>query len=242
MKLAAIYNVWDGEEHLQESISAIREHVDVVICVVQTTSNHGNRYDGGYLKCKELKQNWYIDDIIVGEPVSGIIPSSNETIKRNIGLDEARNQGCTHFISMDCDEIYDNGEFWGSKMAINSNNYASTVVKLKTYFGTKEYQLTPDENYYVPFICKLNKNTKVGSFDNGFYCDPTRKPNNGKAELVNCIMHHYSWVRDDIGRKIDNSSANVNLKSYRSQLIKACANPLEGMLVPFYKGKRLRKI
>lgn len=242
MKLAAIYNVWDGEEHLQESISAIREHVDVVICVVQTTSNHGNRYDGGYLKCKELKQNWYIDDIIVGEPVSGIIPSSHETMKRNIGLHEARNQGCTHFISMDCDEIYDTYEFRYCKSEIIQYKCASTVVDLITYFGTKEYVITPKEEYYVPFICKLNKNTKVGSFDNGYYCDPTRKPNNGQATFNNPTMHHYSWIRDDIGRKIDNSSANVNLKKYRAELINACANPLEGMKVPFYPGKHLRKI
>ena len=38
-KLAAIYNVFDGEENLQSSIDSIRKNVDIIIVVQQQVSN-----------------------------------------------------------------------------------------------------------------------------------------------------------------------------------------------------------
>jgi hypothetical protein len=55
-------------------------------------------------------------------------------------------------------------------------------------------------------------------------------------------MHHYSWVRKSPERKINNSSANINLKSYKDELLRAVSKPTEGMEVPFYKGHKLAKV
>ena len=132
---------------------------------------------------------------------------------------------------MDCDEYYKPEEFKAAREQVEELGLKSSVVRLKTYFGKPKFRILPDENYYVPFICDVN--LRVGNWNNGYECDPTRKPS-AKATLLDLYMYHYSWVRDDIGRKIDNSSANVNLKKYREGLIQACNDPYTGMKVPFY--------
>jgi len=45
MKLAAIYNVWDGVELLHGSIECIKDHVNQIIIVWQNVSNIGEIYD-----------------------------------------------------------------------------------------------------------------------------------------------------------------------------------------------------
>ena len=42
MKISASYNVFDGEELLEKSISSIRDSVDFISVVYQTISNFGN--------------------------------------------------------------------------------------------------------------------------------------------------------------------------------------------------------
>ena len=45
MKLAAIYNVWDGEEHLLGSMKCLTGHIDLFIIVFQRVSNFGEPFD-----------------------------------------------------------------------------------------------------------------------------------------------------------------------------------------------------
>ena len=45
MRLGVSYNVFDGEELLEESISKIRDNVDFICVVYQNTSNFGEFRD-----------------------------------------------------------------------------------------------------------------------------------------------------------------------------------------------------
>ncbi len=45
MKLAAIYNVWDGVELLKHSIASIKQDVDLIIIVYQDISNFGEEFN-----------------------------------------------------------------------------------------------------------------------------------------------------------------------------------------------------
>ena len=246
MKLAAIYNVFDGEELLEGSIRQIREHVDEVIAIYQVISNHGEKYDGGITEILRLKKLGLIDHYHGFIPdCKKINPTRSETNKRNYGLDKARELDCTHYILMDCDEYYDSEQF--SLGVYMSKVYSAMYVPLKTYFGDPKHIIEPEEKYCVPFIHNLYHNTKVGNYNyGGVYCDPTRKDNSDNVPynlgLDGVYMHHYSWVRKDLERKINNSSANINLKKYKNELIKACKNPYDGMEVPFYKGHKLKKV
>ena len=135
-----------------------------------------------------------------------------------------------------------------AKKSIYYTGIKGTVVSMKTYFGTPEYQIKPDESYFVPFICQIDENTYLGDWDNGFYCDPTRKPNQKAILLIDLHMHHYSWVRNDVKRKIDNSSADYGDAIIRAgenididAIIQAVENPSIDINVPFYEDSYLVK-
>ena len=205
MKLAAIYNVFDGEELLEGSINQIREHVDIVICVSQTVSNYGEHYQGGFDECDRLTKNRLVDYHIIKNKRNDHSPQCHEKIKRNKGLDKAKNLGCTHFIMMDCDEYYVSKDF-----KLMKEYDIDCVHPIYTYFKDPTLRLQPIEEYFVPGICTLKENTQVGNFAQKYLCDPTRKPNH-KLSLSGVFMHHYSYVRKNINRKINNSSAKSNI-------------------------------
>jgi hypothetical protein len=226
MKLAAIYNVWDGEEHLDNSYKSIKDYCDIVIAVVQIKSNHGEIYNGGLKEVQRLGI-----DYIMYEGVNNYSPMRNETAKRNIGIRKAFDLGATHYVLMDCDEVYPDFAK-GKEMAAKHD---ATVCKMVTYFGNETLIYDRPEGYYVPFINRIEVDgimQKVGNFDNGYLCDPTRKPPLKAVELP-IFMHHYSYVRNDIGRKLRNSSAFVNLKEKIPNLVQQVNNAHAGMYVDF---------
>lgn len=205
MKLAAIYNVWDGDELLQGSINSIRDQVDTVIVIYQHISNYGEVYqpDLSIISGIDIKHFY--------EPVLSRGGSWNETRKRNAGLEIAKASGCTHFICMDCDEYYQGEDFAEIKAA--AMGYDGTAGKMFTYYKHPTDQLTPVEGYYVPLIHKIYDNTRLGSREYPVYADPTRRVSPVKSfyKFDRPVMHHFSYVRKDIMRKVRNSSARDNI-------------------------------
>lgn len=225
--LACIYNVFDGEENLEKSIKQIRHAADIVIAIVQITSNDGRtRHEGGANEVERLVNDGLIDSYCqyTVSRTSKKRSGAHETNKRNQGLNLARIMGATHYIMMDCDEFYEGNEFMNLWHVIRANpTIKATVCKMYTYFGLPTLRLANPENYYVPFICKLEPDSKVGNFNCGYYCDPTRKPNKKAIHIDKIMMHHYSYVRKNVGsliRKIQASSAYPNLIAKENQLIK----------------------
>lgn len=219
MRLAACYNVWDGVELLSGSIKCIEKYVDLIIIVWQDVSNFGEKYDP-LPEIMEAVKDCHIDKIILEkyEPHTGT-GFTNEIKKRNIGLDIAYNNICTHFIHLDCDELYNNFDsLLYSYIQAEQAGHDGSCIKMYTYFKSPTLALETPDNYYVPFIHKLYPTTRAGSPTYPFYCDPTRKINNTKIVfLPGGFMHHFSWVRKDIHRKIRNSSAKKNIE--RSNLL-----------------------
>lgn len=214
MKLAAIYNVWDGVELLPGSMKCLLGHVDMFILVYQDVSNYGEAY-------KPLK-DLILPDEFKGVPISlekysprfDRSPTWNETQKRNAGIEIARISNCTHFLHLDCDEYHP--DFATAKATYIDTYAAGSVLRMHTYFKHPTYQLERPEDYFVPFIHKLNPWTSAGRWLGGeeypFYVDPTRKISTADVvHLVGYMMHHYSWVRKDIGKKIRNSTAAHNI-------------------------------
>lgn len=212
MKLAAIYNVFDGIELLYGSMKCMKDDVDLFIIVWQDVSNFGEKYD-----CiKDFKLPDFGCNIIFAkyEPTS-INGTYNEILKRNLGIQYAKEEDCTHFLHVDCDEYYDN--FNGAKQQYINSGAKGSVCKILTYFKKPTLRLEKEDNYYVPFIHELKSNTHAGAKEYPFYVDPTRKINETDVQLLNVYMHHYSWIRKDIERKVRNSSAKKNIE--RSQLL-----------------------
>lgn len=231
MKLAAIYNIWDGEEWLEKSINSIREHVDVVICVSSLYSGWGEFYPGGLTKAQELKKRGLVDSHRKFDG-SGSNPQKIEINKRLRGLELAKEQGCTHFLYMDCDELYNPKQFAEARNMVDKNNYAATACSIQSYYKWK-YKAKNLDNYYVPFICKIfNSTTHARRFP--AYVDPTRgvKPNKPfylfSSEEV--VMHHHTWSRNDIKRKFNNSTAKMN--GNNDHLLKTYNDIKEGFIMP----------
>lgn len=200
-KLAAIYNVWDGDELLAGSVNTIKDHVDLIIIVYQNVSNFGEPHVPNLrldVKCEVVLEKYL--------PVS-MGGMHNEQNKRNIGLRIAREHGCSHFFHMDVDEYYE--DFRMLKAEYIENRAAGSVCSILTYFKKPTWRLKNVDGYYVPFIHRLSNHTTAGyGFEGKFYCDPTRIIN--EADMVVLLsqpMHHFSWVRDDIERKARNSTA-----------------------------------
>lgn len=210
MKLAAIYNIWDGDEILPYSIEQIRPHVDLIICVYQNISNFGEVYHPTISANVGLFE--YVPDISKG----GVW---NERKKRNYGLEIARAEGCTHFIMLDCDEVYDSEQFkhWRDRAV----QFDSSACRMITYYKSPDIRLSPLEDYYVPFISRISLDTILGERNYPVRVDPTRSVSTHRNMLIidEPIMHHFSWVRKDIGRKLRNSSASINWKHRIDQMI-----------------------
>jgi hypothetical protein len=236
MKLAAIYNIWDGVEHLESSVNSIRNDVDYIIFVYQDVSNYGEKYD----PLSELQKIKH-DVTFLYEPDLNSSPASNEKNKRNIGIQIALKLGCTHFLHLDCDEVYPN--FKELKKEFIDSGKDGSVCKITTYFGKSNYCFEKFDNYYVPFIHKLNNDTVAGGRQYPFYVDPTRKINSNNVSLLQSgLMHHYSWVRDDIERKIRNSTARCNIEisqlllDYKAVMLLS-ANDVDGFYIKDYDMK-----
>jgi hypothetical protein len=82
MRLAAVYNVFDGEELLRGSLASIRPHVEYAIAVVQTVGNRGEAYDGGREECEALFRLGLLDVVWHFQPDLSLPAVANERDKR----------------------------------------------------------------------------------------------------------------------------------------------------------------
>ena len=124
MKLAAVYNVFDSEELLEESISSIREQVDLIIVIFQQVSNFGIQHK---INLKNFLSNLKTIDILHEYQTDLSKPCyHNELYKRITGAKIALENNCTHFLHMDCDENYDTNLFKKAKSIIENEEIDSS--------------------------------------------------------------------------------------------------------------------
>ncbi len=236
MKLAAIYNVWDREEHLKQSIEYILEDVDIIIIVWQNVSNFQENYMPNLVPIEKLKSDKirYIQynpdfrytDIDVGY--------KNEQQKRQLGVDIAKISGASHFLLLDTDEFYP--DFKELKEEFIESGADGSAVEIETYIYRTDYRVTPPMKYHVPFICELKRTTILGGHFQ-FKVDQTRSTSLTECVLLSKPMHHMSWVRNNIERKLRNSSAR---HTRRNQVIVDDIERLKAYGLP-YKCKYFNK-
>lgn len=213
MTLAAIYNTFDGEELLEGSIAQIIDQVDEVLIVYQLESNIGEHYPGLLSTLARIKERWPNVRLRKYVPDFTLTPTGNERQKRQIGLNWAGKLGCSHYLFLDNDEYYQPQAFAAAKQKLEEEGYDASACRLHTYYQKPTYRLEPMENYWVPFIGKLKPGLQAGG-KFPVLVDPTR----AVRPIERCylfadhelVMHHYSYVRQNIGRKLRNSSAAKN--------------------------------
>ena len=245
-KLVAIYNYWGNPKMLELSIERMGPLVDGVLVIASTVSNYGEEE----LMPASFERKY---DIIIFNPTNGD-PRQKETDKRNRGLDEAIKRGYTHFLTCDEDEFYEPEEFRREWARFENPDLLGLVCRVKCYFKSPTLTIGYDTTL-VPFIHKLTPNlchefnrnypfawTKTNGTpftqEKQIRIDPTRSLNiNSGVEWSDITMHHLSWVRSDIRKKIRNSTARQNIE--RSTIVTDYVNAKEGYFCHFY-GKVLQ--
>lgn len=244
MRLAAVFHVWGDQDLLKHSVKNIRPLVDGVIIIYSDYSNFGEREDfdtKDYGNCFKFT------------PVLSSTPMANETAKRNYGLEKARDLHYTHFLMLDADEFYLREEFEREKVRFVGKDLAGLVCRTKVYFRSPTLTIGYDTTL-VPFIHKITPNLKFEFNKNYPFAwtdtdavpftpnrririDPTRSLNiSSGVEWSDITMHHYSYVRTDVKKKIRNSTARQNIEN--SSLVEDYVNAKEGYFCKFY-GKKL---
>lgn len=253
MKLAAIFNVWDGEELLEQAIINVRPLVDVVIVTWQQLSNAGNVNPELWVVLRKVEKLGLVDYFQNFTPGTGKSLIYTESRKRSGALQIAKEFECSHYIFIDVDEFYDQRQFLTAKKYIEQNEVFNSFCKMYTYFLKPTWRLNPMEQYHVPFIQKITTKSRVGTMKVmdrwSFSVDPTRAPSpEGKTiifEPEQLVMHHYSWVRKNLEQKLRNSSANDNTAfSFQvDTLLMECKNfKNDGRALPYYKNYTITEV
>jgi hypothetical protein len=231
MKLGVSYNIFDGEELLKDSIKSIRENVDYINVVYQTTSNFGQMCSEKLLDIlSEFQNNKFVDTLYFYEPDLNK-GSWNETIKRTIGLRLAKKEKCTHFLTMDTDEFYDAKQFKKCKDIIEKESIDSSACKIYVYLKESIYRFKKlQKKTYCPFIHKINLFSVIKqSYNLPVLTDSTRRIGNfftgttlRKFKLFaedEIVMHHFSLIRKDMYKKFLNTS-HIGMRSNAQEKIK----------------------
>jgi len=255
MKLAAVFNIWEDSIELFP-YAVLNMPADEFIFVWSNRSNRGGepadrdywdftkprRMDAGGLgrQWKYVAFNASMFHYVQCEPENFSAPHESETRKRNVGLDKAKELGCTHFIICDSDEFYDKLSLQWTKKEIDRKNLNGVVHPIRVYVGKPT--LWCDDHTLVPGIQKLESNTELGIFkrypfaydaQGNAHIDPTRRTNaTSGIEMSPYTMHHMSYVRRDIDLKIRNSSAN--LRRSEAAIKRDIANAAPGYMSELY--------
>lgn len=245
MKIAACINAWgDTLELLPYCIDNIAPVVDLVIILWSEQSNYGVIDSRMVTFASEFKKEKVLFARV--EPVLNYGPPINEREKRNHGLRIAKALLCTHFLSMDADEFYTQDEFLKDKERFLTSDLKGLVARTQVYFKSPKLTIGLDTTL-VSYIHKLtndlqfnfNKSYPFTWNKNQLLIDPTRQLNiNDGVEMTDTIMHHYSYVRKDLEKKIENSTARGNIR--RSTIRQDFALAKEGGYCNFYGKKLIR--
>lgn len=232
MKLCAIFIVWDDYEILRYAIESISKQVQGVIVIASTESNTGEVSPIP----KDFYDNPYFE-MFIKNPDLSKQPRDNETEKRNFGLEKAHEAGFSHFIMLDADEFYP--DFRHEIKRFEDPNLLGLVCDSVMYFRSPS--LCFDDRTRVPFIHRIGlrfeKNYRYPfSLDHNFHplIDPTRTMNISEGvQMAKIKMHHMSFVRSDIRKKVRNS-AGLRVKQFAHLVFDDYRNAREGYKMGFF--------
>lgn len=140
----------------------------------------------------------------------------NELLKREVGRTKCMANQCQLFMPMDSDECYVQDQLRAAVDRMVAGGYDCGVCRMRLYFRDPRWELLPvDDLNYVPAVLRVHPSMPFRlAVPFPVLADPTRKLHNctrvlefGREELE---MHHYSFVREDIGRKLRNVSNRAN--------------------------------
>lgn len=244
MKLGCCYQIFDGQELLEASISSVRNQVDYICVVYQIVSNFGERCADDLVSIlKSLEQRGLVDELVLYTPkifgreeriplisvrATGVDLQTdsiesignqffNEISKRELGRRLCERNECTHFMSLDADEFFEEKQLAFAKKKMWTNDWEGALCLMQYYYKDPTIRLVPADNLnHVSCIFKIAHHLPFRlAAPYPFVVDPTRRLENLRRLHVfpreELEMHHFSFVRRDIRTKLRNVS---NRNSY----------------------------
>jgi hypothetical protein len=246
MKLIALYNVFNTPELLKQSIEQIKPYVDEIILCYSTHSHYGEEIPE---KTTKLLKSLKDVHLLPFTPDVRRQPHDNSKAKVKLRLELAKGLGATHFILLAEDHYYKPQEFKEAKEFIENNpNIDVSLTSMYTYFKKPTWQIFPIEDYYMPFICKLYKNTRpsLGTYpyrtDPSVRVEPAHRFHLFKEKEI--MLHHFSMVRSNIEDKFRNAAASSNWKPRMAQFIDDYDNYdiEENFGVKYFKSRKIKEV
>lgn len=217
---------YEGTEHLRDIITEIRPLVDEVVLLWSDTSYNGvPASPDDKAEVDAILRDKLADNIVTFPLIQYLPPREQETVRRNQGLTYFHAKGIDYALIMDSDEFYKADEFASVKEVVRKWLPKSTYCYYKNYYKYKNCVLQDDcfaKPRVVPFLCHTSQRF---DFDIPFPnpSDPTRRIKSDcdyffPKETI--TMHHWSWIRKDIRKKILNwSAAAMFTDSDRAEMI-----------------------
>jgi len=216
-KYGISYNAFDGVELLEDSINSMKEFVSYISVILQTESYWGDKLSQEEIDIVEsLKDRGIIDELVYYEDNN---PSKvhKQTNKRNLGRKLAKENGCTHYMSMDCDEFYTKEDLQRMVDYHEKNTSHVSYMPIWDYYKDSKYLIIPHYYYTKPGMMVSGifpiDNELVFGFPLNYLVDPTRKPNISDKSKIKIWhidemkLHHMCYVRADIYKKVYNACA-----------------------------------
>lgn len=237
MKLGLSVNLFDGFEWLRAMVTTIRPEVDFIHISVQYIGNIGyelsNTDKNRLIELLEtLEDEGLIDQIDEFIPSLEYDQSGNliitehfgyEMYQRNIGLEVCKDEGCTHFMSLDVDEMVDPKELAIVKRTMILNDYDGGICTSLDFFGDNSHRLVSHSLTYTTLIFKIYEDSKyehnVITDKYNIIIDATRQINCESVHIFDrsvITMIHMTKVRDSVesyktkllAHQMNNSEAN----------------------------------
>ena len=235
-KLILCYTYFNGIEQLKHSFAKMAGLVDDIIICYQTVSNTGNVNEN----VLEELEPFHIHKIQYHTDLN-LNTKENERRKHNQMIREARKLGATHFILSAVDHVY---SYQDIQKALNED-VDVTFSRMYTYYKRDNWRVEPPEDYYMPFIHKMYENTCIAiRNDYPVLTDPSVRVNTMDSfkvyDINECVLHHYSMVRNDIHNKFNNSASRGNWSDEKLQcFIEEFENAKLGDSISYFKGRKI---
>ena len=204
---------YEGTEHLFDIISEIRSEVDHIALLWSDLSYTANpAEESDKMVVYDLYKQGLVDSIVSFPYIPHLPPREQETVRRNQGLAYFASIGIDYAIISDSDEFYHKQEFHQAKKIVKQWLPQATYCYYRNYYHDKRCELLDDcfpTPRVVPFLCSTTQRFR---FDIPFPnpSDPTRRMqthSNLFFPKEQITMRHWSWVRKDIRKKINNWSS-----------------------------------
>ena len=249
-KLALCVIAFEGSEHLYNIISELRDSVDYVSIGLQRYSYHGDPISE--IDLHEIfrlrDEDHLVDSIVEIELDLKKAPREQETDKRNILIQDAYDNNCTHCICIDSDEYYTKKAFEKACQEIDEHDYPITYCQYINYYHDYNHFLVYPfkDGMHVPFVTRTEYRHDFECVDFTLPSDPTRrfvrpfdgykeiKTSDGKVHKLknytvdyyvfpwNVVkMHHLSWLRANIRKKLNMWSSKTCFDNYHDLIDKA---------------------